>query len=175
MDENCLGTPPYAGRLVNSAYGNVKAPQNIDEGYVENVCLQCENAHDSKVNFANWRIEQLGNCEISLTSLEPPEEEVSYDLFYFQEDIKVNNTRYEYVDINPLFERFKSNAAHCPTTEWELYYNDGVTPLKPDEDFHLLRGHGGVILKLGVSTEKFNQSYQLILKNKRTYGPTQQQ
>ena len=73
------------------------------------------------------------NCELSLTTLDPPDGQLNFNLFYLKEDLKVNGIRYENTYIKSFYTRFKTNLSYCPIVEWELYYNDSVTLLAPDD------------------------------------------
>jgi len=70
MEPGCL--TPYTGLLtINSATGLIEAPQNIDNGFNETVCIQCNNGAGSYINQDNWNVEQTSNCALATVKLIP--------------------------------------------------------------------------------------------------------
>jgi hypothetical protein len=62
-EEGC-GSAYSAGNLViDATTGEVTAKNNIDAGYVDTVCVSCENSHSSVIEFDNWKVTQKPNCE----------------------------------------------------------------------------------------------------------------
>jgi hypothetical protein len=78
-EEGC-GSAYSAGNLViDATTGEVTAKKNVDAGYVDKVCVSCENSHSSVIEFDNWKVTQKPNCE-TLTANTLDNKEFAYNV-----------------------------------------------------------------------------------------------
>jgi hypothetical protein len=50
----CAGSYVGTNLAITSATGAITGKQNVDAGYVESVCISCENSVGSIVTYDNW-------------------------------------------------------------------------------------------------------------------------
>jgi hypothetical protein len=73
---------------INSATGQIESPQNLDAGYNDTVCIQCNNGvGGSVINKDNWNVEQTSNCALATVKL-IPDSAVEYNFLYRDFDYK---------------------------------------------------------------------------------------
>jgi len=48
----------YSGSnlVITSSTGRITSKQNVDAGFIETVCIECQNAAGSKVTQDNWKV-----------------------------------------------------------------------------------------------------------------------
>lgn len=64
--------------MIDATTGEVTAKKNVDLGYVDTVCVSCQNSAGSTITFDNWKVTQKPNCEtLSANSL--ANKEFAYD------------------------------------------------------------------------------------------------
>jgi hypothetical protein len=71
---------PYTiGNLaIDAVTGEVTIKKDVDAGYVDVVCVECKNSHDSVITFDNWTVTQKPNCQ-TLTANSVAAKEYIYD------------------------------------------------------------------------------------------------
>ena len=161
-------TPGYANVEYNNAathkitMASSSAPTQNDifiqknDPLVEKVCLWAQ-TRGKVLKQKEIDIEVCGSETVTLSG----SNKHTFDILYRDFDLWTDK-RYKYVYFNSLHPRFVSASSNCPIRYWSLFDSDGTTPLADSTDIKV--ENDGV--KLAVSTENFNWTKKLFLKNK---------
>jgi hypothetical protein len=71
---------PYtnANLVINTVTGTITAKKNVDDGYVDEVCVVCKNNDLSVIQQDSWTVTQNPNCE-TLSKITKAPKEFGYD------------------------------------------------------------------------------------------------
>jgi hypothetical protein len=60
--QGCGADYTIGNLVINAVTGEVTIKKDVDAGYVDIVCVSCQNSHASIIEFDNWTVTQKPNC-----------------------------------------------------------------------------------------------------------------